>query len=443
MNRKIKEFVRYNYPVLATGILWCLIQFMMQGFHGDEYYYADILNQMSLEDFVKTYYTSWSARIILDVIAAVVLHFPFLVFKCINTFVIMSECVLIIKLAEIDKEQIFAKFSVCGLVCILPYHCFFDAGFAVTSIYYIWSFAAGMFAIYVCREERKRGFSFIRTVLGMAAVLIACNMEQVAVIVFGILVLYNLMVIKGRKINYSALAEMAIAVAGVLFTILAPGRQLRFESEVNHSFPEFHMLSFFQKTDMGLSTTLENVIYSGDFIWMAIAILMIIVMVSKRMPTIYHVIGIAPAICIIALGPLQAVVLQLYPGLGKIINAAGYYGIIDLNNFELRNKWIPLFFIVIFEVTFLLSVYLCFKNKNKSILLAGLQVLGLASRIAMGFSPTVYSSGNRTFYPMWMAGVILGAFLVNEIEDVVKRKWIGICFFAAGIVSVFSFSLYS
>lgn len=443
MGRRIRDFIKYDYPVLITGFMWCLIEFMMQGFHGDEYYYADILNQMSLRNFIKTYYTGWSARVIHDAVAAVVLHYPYIFFKCVNAFMIMLESILIIKLAEIPKERIYAKFAICGLLCSLPYHCFFDAGFSVTSIYYIWPFTAGVFAIYMCEMERKRGFSFVRVILGIIAVLVSCNMEQVAIIVAGILGLYNLIYIWERKINYSALAEMLAAVAGVLFIILTPGRQFRFEYEVNNSFSEYYMLSFFQKVDMGISTTMENMIYSGDFIWSAIAVLIIIVIISLKLPMIYRIIGIGPAVCIIALGPLQSISLQLYPGVGKIINAVGYYGIIDLTNFELRNKWLPLFFIIIFEITFLLAVYLCFGNRKKTILLTGLLVLGLMSRAVMGFSPTIYSSGNRTFYPMWMTGVILGAFLLAKIENETKEKLIGIFFFAVGVISMFSVSLYS
>jgi len=63
----------------------------------------------------------------------------------------------------------------------------------------------------------------------------------------------------------------------------------------------------------------------------------------------------------------------------------------------------------------LLGIYLSFENKKTASFLMLLMMMGACSRIIMGFSPTIWASGMRTYYILYIVVGILVLMLVKEL----------------------------
>lgn len=64
------------------------------------------------------------------------------------------------------------------------------------------------------------------------------------------------------------------------------------------------------------------------------------------------------------------------------------------------------------------SIYICFKGRFKGLLcIYILLLLGFASRIAMGFSPIIWASNDRTFIYMYFSVIICSLILYQEIYE--------------------------
>lgn len=72
---------------------------------------------------------------------------------------------------------------------------------------------------------------------------------------------------------------------------------------------------------------------------------------------------------------------------------------------------------IIFLIVFLCVLYSVFiLIKNNKIRIAAFTVifLGLGTRILMGFSPTVWASGYRTFYIMFLSLIIVSYLIISD-----------------------------
>ncbi|MCT6632032.1 hypothetical protein N4E61_15270, partial [Staphylococcus aureus] len=64
--------------------------------------------------------------------------------------------------------------------------------------------------------------------------------------------------------------------------------------------------------------------------------------------------------------------------------------------------WIATLVVLALLLCLIVGIYLSFDNKKTSIFLVILMIMGFCSRLIMGFSPTVWASGMRTYYILYV-----------------------------------------
>jgi len=69
-----------------------------------------------------------------------------------------------------------------------------------------------------------------------------------------------------------------------------------------------------------------------------------------------------------------------------------------------------------------LSLYFSFGKSATTLFLLMILGLGLASRMIMGFSPTLYASGIRTFVPLQFAMVFCSMFIFDKLYELFSEK---------------------
>lgn len=72
------------------------------------------------------------------------------------------------------------------------------------------------------------------------------------------------------------------------------------------------------------------------------------------------------------------------------------------------------FFFLIVLVCVLYTLFLLIKDKRKLGLSLMALSLGLGTRMVMGFSPTVWASGYRTFYILFVSLIVVTYLIIND-----------------------------
>lgn len=85
-----------------------------------------------------------------------------------------------------------------------------------------------------------------------------------------------------------------------------------------------------------------------------------------------------------------------------------------------------LFVVVIFSMVY--SLFFCFENKFNFLFSLGVLSIGFASRMLMGFSPTIWASGERTFLFFYFSMIMVSVLVYKEIisEEVKKNVYISL-----------------
>ncbi|HHY5088707.1 hypothetical protein HMPREF2809_12780, partial [Enterococcus sp. HMSC055G03] len=107
--------------------------------------------------------------------------------------------------------------------------------------------------------------------------------------------------------------------------------------------------------------------------------------------------------------------------------------------------WIATLVVLALLLCLIVGIYLSFDNKKTSIFLVILMIMGFCSRLIMGFSPTVWASGMRTYYILYVVIAILVLMAVKELMksmSVQKNEFmqfgltvLGICTFIITVIN--------
>lgn len=432
----MKEILRKWYPVFFGGFIWFVLQYNMKAWMGDEFMYASLLEENSLWDVVARFYYSWSSRIIFDTLCAIFHHYPLIIFKVVNSVVFALFYLGICKLCRMDSIR--EQWIVVALGSGFNYLTFYDCGFSVTSIYYVWPVTAGIWAVFLF-VRNTHNITYMAILLEIVFTAIADNMEQVFIIVsFCQIIVVMESVITKRK-NPIAMAGALTSLASFLFIITCPGREMRFTKEIGNNFAEYNMLSLTQKMDIGFSTTIKKLMFSGSSLWIVLTIFLFLLIMKSDKERWEKGIGAIPMCIALVYGPLNEIVSSMFPYINSV-GELSTYGSIDLTKFDLMRKWVPLLFMVFAFASVLIALWLHYDNTCKGWLVIGLLVAAFLSRVAMGFSPTIYVSGDRTTYPMLVAIVVINCLMAKELIEKNPKTVLYLSSFV-GIMQTFMFTL--
>lgn len=107
--------------------------------------------------------------------------------------------------------------------------------------------------------------------------------------------------------------------------------------------------------------------------------------------------------------------------------------------------WIATLAVLGLLLCLIVGIYLSFDNKRTATFLVILMLMGFCSRLIMGFSPTVWASGMRTYYILYVVITILVLMGVKELTksmSVQKKEllqfgltMLGICTFILTVIN--------
>ena len=418
----------------------------------DDIVYTSAFNSFSTcIKWICVFYNAWSGRITLTLLIHVFGKLPIIYFKLANAMMFIISILAMYKIITLLIENWNSKIK--NLVLIMLFCSIFFINIAVLnsgclwlagSFNYLWPLATMLVALipFISElEEKKIGRAYY--VIAIMASFLTGFAEQTSaiLIVFGMICILECKIEK-RKISKILMVQFLITVIFALINFLAPGNFARSRNEMVLWYPNYEMLSFSDKLVQGYIRLLDHLINDTTILFSVIAILSSYLIISNRniskASKNISVITIMLIIYILLKLVLSKILIDIF---SKIyINARidkTFFALITFENFDkiaLYSKKVLLglifsSYIIWSAMIILLCIVIFLLHDNIRSLIISIVMIGTgtASRLVMGFSPTIYASGNRTFtstdFLLVLVNGLLWAQVFNNLAEKKDKNW--------------------
>lgn len=367
----------------------------------DDIWFSHSLDNRSLFEYLLWRYHTWSSRLLLETVLIFFVKGSPWLWRIFDSLVVVLLVYSLLELFSINnKYKGYEACIIIGLIGLYPFIELSSAGWVATTVNYLWPLAFGVYALIpIAKITKNKRISIFDEATCILSLLIACNAEQMAAILFCLYLFFFLFYLKKdmfkeKRQKYYCICNMIVSFLSLIFIITCPGNDNRKLVEL-HWFEGFESLSLVQKLAMGFVSTSSELFYVKNQIYFVFISLILIAIWMKYKNYWLRLIGSGPLLfyffCeyIIKLFFVKTSSLQVYNPLQFIAQSAYqndfggaiFYGICIINLF--------LVFLLFYEF------YLLF-NKNLFQLCILIYSAGLFSRIIVGLSPTFFVSGERT-----------------------------------------------
>ena len=308
---------------------------------------------------------------------------------------------------------------IAGLIMQFPFQYLNSAGWIATMTTYLSPAAFGVLSLLPIKKvfEKKR-LAWFEYLIFSLSLIYGANHEQMMVVILGSYLTASLCLIWKKRLNIYILFQLLLAVLSFLFILLCPGNYARREIEITAWYKNWGMLNIIDKMDLGYSTTMQNILFGSHVFVIVICCLFTYIIWKKYKKTSYLMLAGIPASLMVLFGPLVTVVAPMYPRIYALTEKIEGNGLVtvanrgDLKAFGRYLIWAVLTAMILAAVILLQD---SLKMLIASVVLLG---AGTASRLVLGFSPTVYGSGERTFTIMYLCIIAVGCYVYcNSVEQ--------------------------
>lgn len=439
LENKIKQLYKKEYfPFIILAIGMLIFHLIINVNFGDDLSFKKVLQQNNLIEWLKIRYITWSSRTVIEFVMVIILGCSIFLWRILDVAIIVLLAISISKVF-LNNSSRRNNWIIVALIFIYPFRDMSSAGWGATTLNYLWPLSFGIYSFIIIKKifnnDNIKWYEYIFSTL---ALMFAVSQEQMCAILLAmycILTLYFF--IKYKDKGYIIFGTL-LCLANFIWILECPGNNVRKAKEVGKWFSDYNTLSFINKSELGFSSSMFQFICNPNSIFIIFSILIFLLTIIKYKDKMIWIISGVPLGIGLFFSIFRNNIAILFPGLLKILNSSTEYGTITLENFYAFRSYIPIILFGMVGICVLLSLYFCFGNSPKAILTILIMLLGLASRVIMGFSPTIWASGNRTFLFMYFAFIICSIIVYEEIIELnfVKLSFID---YGVGIVSILSF----
>lgn len=418
---------QHYFPFFVLGILFLILHLSLPHINDD----LVIEEGMNFVEITPSYiyymvvskYKDWSSRIIINVMTLIMGKLPHIIWILVDTATVVLAAVSISKLtAYRDKRKI--NWFISCMILIYPFMHMSTAGWKATTVTYLWALVFGLFSMIPIRKHLdKETFRPYEYVFYLGALIYGVNQEQMAAAVTGIFLVASLYFIKEKRIHWFICLETFVAGLGFLSALVSPGNEKRSLDETAIWFSDYGSLTFLNKIEIGFSSAGYKLIFNSNWVFIIFAALLAIIIWKKYEDTIYRIIGSIPLAVSLIFGPLKGILQEGFSGITAVTEALTEYGTITAENYLEVSGYFPVILIGIVIGSVLLSLYLIFEDSLYSLGACLLFLIGIATRMVMAFSPTVWASSWRTYLFMYFSVIVLAVFLFQKLMEFDSLKY--------------------
>lgn len=384
-----------------------MFHFLIQKTGTDDIFFENVCNNTSLSEFLVFRYQEWTSRLVIEIGEVIFCGFlPLFIWKFINIGMYILLLYSISKLIITENKRQM-NFVLTGALLCIPIFILAEAGWVATMNNYIWTAATGLYAMIPLRKiYDNEKISIFQAVTYIIAIIYAANQEQMAGILFIIYACFTFVYVRNKKVRPLIFVLDAIIIFSLISILLCPGNAFRKVQEIANWYPDYANFGILKKLQLGLTSMMDYCLVQERLLFV-IFIFVITLSLWKNTCNLRSK--------IFALAPISICVAFKYSNtfLSKV------------DFFDMENSKIYLYIKVITYLAILVligfSLYHIFKNDIKKKFLSILIFfVGVISRYVMGFSPTVYASGERTSMFFYISICILIVYMCNDLYN--KRK---------------------
>lgn len=411
--------------VLFALLLFFIHSFIITGTN-DDAWFAEILEQYELRDFLISRYHSWSSRLPIEMGLVFLTRVSPWIWKLLNTLIILLlvyECsILFGKTANTMNTGLFML-----LVLLIPAGMLNSAGWIATTLNYLWPITIGIFALLpIHRWEMEKKITWWEFIIFYIACILGGFQEQMAAVLFAIYALYAGYRLYHKKRLPVFWFILFLTLCALLFFILAcPGNANRSLSETERWFPEFAYLTFFQKILIGCLNTFSYYVSCGEFntIFLLFSYVLFIAVCFSQKNMLRRSIALYPFLVTFLWGYVGRVVTKL-----NITTRIFWLGLLQnekLPEQGIYSSWhlaIECFIFLTVICAVIFALFGVFGKTPDFCVAITILLAALCSRIILGFSSTVYISGSRTATLGFIGFMILTYLCIQKTLSLVPFK---------------------
>lgn len=355
-------------PTLWLSLIWLTAVttiFNLLPLKGDDVANIKAHNLQTLHGILINNYHmffNWTSRIIIDPIMYMSTNLiPYWLFALLTGIITLP--ILWYLTADTKANNLKPMLLAFFIPFIFPLPELGTAGYIATSVTYLWPIGTLAMSLLLLKHYHN----IIANIIAFYLLLFSFNNEQVAIAGFIIAGYYLI------KNHHLPLTVYLTLIPNLLLHGFAPGNHHRAILEIKNWYSQFSDLNFFQKFDLGTVTTIQHYLFGHNLVIFIFAVALVFAYNKKHPLT-----SLLPVAMVIGVNILSTVTSRpLY-----WCTTHNPY----LNHMTIAHLLLGLIFIVT-------CLYLLNNHRDYQIIL----LAGLASRVAIGFSPTIYASSTRTF----------------------------------------------
>jgi len=410
MKDNILKFIKDNKVIISLFIILMAVHLFLPLNWADD---AVFLKKAADKDILT--FLNGSARPFTDGFTYVFSRNQWL-WRILNPLV-LTACIWSVHKTAPLKTKNNKTLIMCSAV-LFPTFILVDAGFIATTVNYLWPVTFGILNLIpsvnsLCGKKTNKLF-----LLSLIPLLVyATNMQQLCAVLLAIFmtVIFYLF-FKKKKIIPFIFMQFLITVAGTFFSLYVnfTGDNSRISRETGRYFPDFGELNFVEKFDLGFSSTFYCMTmeirqaFAGFIIF---AILLAVFMFKTNKNAIQKAISLIPAVFSLVFG-----IVSLIPDSDSVL-----FGFLTNEMYHPRLEKAVYSFNLIPDILFafvciisMYSIWVLIDNIKYKIISEFIFLLGLGSRILMGFSPTVWASGYRTFCIFFISFIYISLIIIDQ-----------------------------
>ena len=343
----------------------------------------------------------WSGRYLINPLIYVMMHFDYRVWFCVEMicFVLMYQ---LIKKYGLMSDKVPHLFVLSAMMCTLSFVDYYEIGWRVSTMTYIWVAASFMVAcLTIVKNYKDENIKWYQMIGILLMTIFSTNKEELSVmgiIIFGVALVMAL-VKKRRYIVF--LVQLGISVGNFLWHLLSPNNQARYERK---SFYGAHDYGFFDKVTIGLSSTFRHIVFEHNFAFLCLVIVLIVVVwfaTKKILPRFLSFI------------PLAFWFMTWIPEFDYIFGtcSVGF------------RAWVVIICGALALLAIVLCMYYIYGKNEKFIWMTTILVAGFAGRVVVGFANTGWQRYERTYTFLYIAMIVVASVLACDIwKNLTYRK---------------------
>lgn len=436
---KLTQFIKDNSPIIGFFILMIALHAIMN-FLGDDVWYSQVLSKESFAHFISFRYYEWSSRLIIDCFT-IILANKFIIWKILDIILYTLGVYLLIKFINKDNNKYIALIGI-SLFLMYPFFDMAGAGWIATTLNYLWCFIFAMISfIPLINEINGKKTNIFIYIISVLSLFYAVNQEQSCVLILGINALYLLYcIIKKQKISRFNVLIVIVSALSFILILNSPGNAHRAAVEASRYYAEYVNFGIIEKLYLGTIPTIgillkDKVLFTVFYIILSASLLLktknkylkyilyfniILILYLVFLQSMIDISSIPKYLNLnIMHNPIVVSVISAADSISKsippIYSSVKFFSYHGLPN-PITGSAVLTILISIYLI--LSSCWMLFKIFGKEQLLPlVLFIGGFMTRLAVGFSPTIFASGSRTAIFFYITIIAVTLMVVKKLFD--------------------------